>query len=121
MKEITLGNVEAQFADIVWKNEPISTKRLIELCEQQLEWNRSTTYTVLRRLIKKGIFEVNSGMVTSMIEKEEFQFRQCENYINANNFSSLPMFIAAFAERNKISKTEADEIRKLLDNIQEEQ
>lgn len=114
MGEITLGMVEARFADIVWANEPISTKQLIEMCEKELEWKRTTTYTVLKRLSEKGIFEMKNGVVTSLISKEEFSSMQCENFVRENFQGSLSAFLAAFTSRQKITDRELNEIRQMI-------
>lgn len=114
MGEITLGMVEARFADLVWENEPISTKQLVELCEKELEWKRTTTYTVLKRLSEKGIFEMKNKVVTSLISKEEFHSMQCENFVKENCKGSLSAFIAAFTSRQKLDNEELAEIRRMI-------
>lgn len=48
METYTLGNIESRFADIVWEHAPIKTGELIQLCEKELGWKRTTTYTVLK-------------------------------------------------------------------------
>ena len=50
MADMRLGAVETRFADLIWENEPISSGELVKLCEQELSWKKSTTYTILRRL-----------------------------------------------------------------------
>ena len=54
MKKYNLGAAEARFADIVWENEPLTTAKLVALCAAELEWQRTTTYTVLKRLSEGG-------------------------------------------------------------------
>ncbi|MEE0831756.1 MAG: BlaI/MecI/CopY family transcriptional regulator, partial [Longicatena sp.] len=60
--DVKLGVVEAQFADIVWEHAPLTTKELIILCEQQLQWKRTTTYTVLKKLCDKGLFQMQDRL-----------------------------------------------------------
>lgn len=55
MEEIKLAETESRFAELIWQNEPISSGELVALCERELNWKKSTTYTVLRRLCQKGI------------------------------------------------------------------
>ena len=61
MSEYTMGAVEMRFAEIIWEHEPVSSGELVKLCEQELNWKKSTTYTVLRRLCQKGIFTSENG------------------------------------------------------------
>ncbi len=119
MSEMKLAVVETRFADIVWKNEPIPSRELAALCEQELTWKRTTTYTVLKRLCERGIFENNDGIVTSLISKSEFYGIQGERLVEDAFDGSLPAFIAAFTKRNTLTEEEADEIRRMIDSAVE--
>ena len=119
MEEIRLGAVESRFADIIWENEPISSGELVKKCEKELTWKKSTTYTVLKKLCEKGIFQNEKGMVTSLISKEELEAKQSERFVEDNFGGSLPAFIAAFTKRKSLSKKDMDEIKKMLDSFEE--
>ncbi len=116
MDEIKLGVVESQFADIIWSNEPISSGKLVELCKENLDWKKSTTYTVLKKLCERGIFKNDGGVVSSVISKDEFYAMQSEKFVSENFGGSLPAFIAAFTQRNNLSKKDIDEIQKMIDS-----
>lgn len=118
--EVRLAVVESNFADIIWENEPVGSGELVKLCEAKLNWKKSTTYTVLRKLCERGIFRNVDGIVTSILSKEEVQIAQSEQFLSENFGGSLPAFIAAFTSKNKLSKEEVLEISKLIDTIREE-
>ena len=119
MEEIRLGAVEKRFADIIWQNEPLSSGELVKECEKELTWKKSTTYTVLKKLCEKGIFQNEKGIVTSLISKEELNSRQSEQFVEENFKGSLPAFIAAFTKRKEISQKDMKEIRKMIDSFEE--
>ena len=119
MAEIKQGKVEARFADLVWENEPLSTKELVALCEKELQWKRTTTYTVLKKLCERGIFKTENSVVTAIISRSEFYAIQSENFVDETFAGSLPAFIAAFSSRKKPSAKELEEIKKLLDSFEE--
>ncbi len=121
MNEIKLGMVEARFADIIWDNHPLSTKELVALCQNELNWKRTTTYTVLRKLCDRGIFKTENSMVTALISKTEFYSIQSEKFVDETFNGSLPAFIAAFTSRKKLSSQELDEIKKMIDSFGGEQ
>lgn len=121
MEEIKLGLVEARFADIIWRSEPLSSRALVELCEKELSWKRTTTYTVLKKLCEKGIFKNENRTVTSLISKDEFYSMQSEKFVDDTFKGSLPAFIAAFTSRKKLTEKEIEEIRRMIDNFGEEQ
>ena len=117
MEELKLGMVEARFADIVWQNAPLSTKALVALCEKELDWKRTTTYTVLKKLCEKGIFAMENSTVTVCIEKDAFHAMQSEKFVEETFDGSLPAFLAAFGSRKKLSDKEIDELEKLIEKM----
>lgn len=119
MTDMRLGLVEARFADIIWKHAPLSTRELIDLCDKELNWKRTTTYTVLKKLCDRGIFEMRDRMITVLIPKENFRAIQSEHFVEQTFSGSLPAFLAAFTSRKTPSAEELEEIKKLLDSLGE--
>lgn len=117
MTEMKLGVVESRFADIVWQNAPLSTKVLVDLCKKELNWARTTTYTVLKKLCEKGIFKTENSTVSVLISKDEFHAIQSEQFVDDAFSGSLPAFIAAFTTRKKISEKEIQEIKEMIENF----
>ena len=115
MGDMKLGVIESRFADIVWSHEPLSTAELIALCEKKLKWKRTTTYTVLKRLSERGLFQNDGGTVTSLISRDEFYSVQSERFVNETFDGSLPAFLTAFTARKNLTPGEVSEIRKLID------
>lgn len=119
MKNYTLGAVESRFADIVWNNAPLTTAKLVELCKEELNWQRTTTYTVLKRLCNGGLFSMEKSVVSVVLSREEFFASQSKHYVKENFGGSLPAFLAAFTSNRKLSKDEVDEIKKMIDSFEE--
>ena len=116
MTEYRLGPVEARFADLIWENQPIPSGVLVKLCEEKLEWKKSTTYTMLKRLCQKGIFQNEDGVVKALISKAEFESLQSQEFVEETFDGSLPRFLAAFTRKKKLSETEIEELKKLIDD-----
>ena len=119
MKKYKLGEMEQKFADLIWENEPVSSRALTELCEKAFSWKRTTTYTMLKRLCERAIFQNESGTVTSLMSKSEFGAAQGEQFLTETFDGSLPRFLAAFTRRKKLSEKEIKEIQKLIDDHRE--
>jgi len=115
MAEIQLGAVEARFADMIWEREPVTSAELIRLAADKLTWKRTTTHTVLHRLCEKGLFQNNSGTVTSLLSRQEFYARHSKKYVDETFAGSLPAFLAAFTSEKKLTAEEIAEIRELID------
>ena len=117
MTDMELGVVQERFADLVWANEPVASGELVKICEKELEWKKSTTYTVLRKLCEKGLFKNEDGIVTSLISKDEFYSAKSKQIVEDSYSGSLPAFIAAFISNKKLTAKEADEIQKMIDEF----
>ena len=114
MAEYMLGEIETIFADIIWDNEPITSRRLTELAEERLNWKRTTTYTILKRLCDRELFQNKDGKVTSLVSREEFYARQSERFVDETFHGSLPAFLAAFGSPKKQSDSEIDELQNVI-------
>lgn len=115
MPQYKLGEVEAAFAALIWENEPLPSAKLVELCGERLSWKKSTTYTVLRRLCQRGIFQNEGGTVTSLIGREEFATLQSQEFVDEAFDGSLPQFLAAFTRRKKLNAEEIEQLQRLID------
>ncbi len=118
MTEMKLGTVEARFADIVWEKQPLTTKELVKICEGELDWKRTTTYTVLKKLCDRGIFKTEDSTVSALLTKEEFYSIKSEQFVGEAFGGSLPAFIAAFTSRKAPSKEEIEEIKRMIDSLE---
>ena len=120
MERKRLGVVETRFAELVWKNAPIASSELVKLCASELSWKKSTTYTVLKKLCDRGLFENDGGTVRVRMTREQYDSAQSALFVNEAFSGSLPAFFAAFTAGKPLSAQEADEIRRMIDAFREE-
>ena len=116
MKEIPkVHEGEYRFCLILWENEPIASAKLAQLCNEQLGWSRTTTYTIIRRLSDRGVVRNEDAIVTSLVKKEESQLSEMNELMEKTFEGSLPAFIAAFARRQKLSDEEIEVLHRLIE------
>lgn len=115
MIEYKLGEVEMRFVDIIWENEPLSSGELVTLANEELEWKKSTTYTIIKKLSERGILQNDKGRVTTLISKDEYISLQTNNFVDDTFKGSLPSFLASFSKGRKMSKKDINEIQKFID------
>jgi predicted transcriptional regulator len=106
---------EYKFCLILWDHEPIRSGDLARLCEEQLGWKPTTTYTVIKRLSERGVLKNENMTVTSLISKDEVQAAEIDGFVEEKFDGSLPAFFAAFTKRQKISEKDLDEIQAMID------
>ncbi len=112
-----MGALEARFADLIWENEPVASGELAKMALQELGWKTTTSYTVLKRLSERGIFQNVKGTVTSLISRGDYYAMQSEEFVEETFAGSLPAFVAAFGARKKLSDKEIEELKRLIDGM----
>ena len=116
-----MGAVETRFAELVWEHAPLSSAELVKLCAAELEWKKSTTYTVLKKLCDRGLFQNDGGTVKVLVSKGEYDSIQSAQFVEENFSGSLPAFLAAFSAGKKLTQQEVEEIQKLIDRYKGEE
>lgn len=117
MDYLKLGAVEARFAEIVWKNEPVTTNQLTKICAEILDWKRTTTYTVLKKLSDKGLFKVENSVVTSQISKKDFNAIKSVQFVEETFQGSLTAFLVALSTRKKLTDSEIEELQEVVNSM----
>lgn len=110
---------EYRFCEILWENEPVTSSELVRLCREKLEWKKSTTYTVIRRLSERSVIKSEDAIVTSLVSREDAQSAESTEIVERTFSGSLPSFIAAFTRKKNLSRQEIDEIQKIIDNYKD--
>ena len=108
---------EYRFCLIMWEQEPVSATDMVKLCQEQLGWKRTTTYTVIKRLGERGVLKLENGIVTSLVSKEEAEASEIEDLVEKKFGGSLPAFVAAFTKHQSISENDLDEMQRMIDRI----
>ena len=111
---------EYRFLSILWENEPVASPKLVELCNEQLGWKKSTTYTVIKKLIDKNVVKNDNTIVSSLVSKEEVDRQESEELLQRANQGNVPAFLAAFLKDRKLSKADVERIRQLIDEAEED-
>lgn len=119
MDKLKLGELEQKFANIIWENEPVTSRILTQICEKEFAWKRTTTYTMLKRLCQRNIFQNLGGTVTSIISKDEFCAAQGRQFLTDAFEGSLPRFLVAFSRQTKLTTAEIAQLQKLIDEHKE--
>ena len=107
---------EYRFCLILWENEPVNSTKLVSLCKEQLGWSKATTYTVIRRLVERGVLKNENAIVTSLVSKEQIQEAELEELVDKTFEGSLPSFIAAFSRSKRLTDEEIAQLQALIDN-----
>ncbi|OUQ28364.1 BlaI/MecI/CopY family transcriptional regulator [Lachnoclostridium sp. An131] len=116
-----MTDAEMELAELIWADEPLGSGELVRLAAESLGWKKSTTYTVLRKLCKNGIFQNENAVVSARMSREEYVRRKGERYLDENYGGSLPGFVAAFLKRKKLSRQEIEELAQMIEEYREDE
>ena len=120
MSDLKMGPVETRFAEIIWEKEPVGSTELVKLAEESLGWKKSTTYTVIKRLTDRGVVKTENATVTALVGREDVQRAESRAFVQRNFSGSLPGFLNAFVGGKGLTAAEADELRRMIDQFEEE-
>lgn len=110
---------EYRFCLILWNHEPIKSTELVKLCQEQLGWKPTTTYTVIKRLSERGVVKNEKTVVTSLVSKDEVQAAEIDELVEKKFEGSMPAFLAAFAKHQKLSQEDVDAVQGMIDQYRE--
>jgi len=111
---------EYRFCLILWEHEPIKSKELVRLCQEQLGWKSTTTYTVIKRLSERGVLKNENTIVTSLVTKDDVQAAELEEFVEKTFEGSLPAFVAAFTRHQKLSQSDIDAVQAMIDQYRKQ-
>ena len=120
MDEPKVFESEYRFCLILWEHQPVKSKELVRLCQEQLDWKPTTTYTVIKRLSVRGILKNENTIVTALVTKEEVQASEINHLVKNKFDDSLPAFVAAFAKHRRLSREDIDAVQAMIDQYREE-
>jgi len=120
MEELVLFEAEKKLMEIIWREAPVESGRLVKLACDEINWNKSTTYTVLRKLIAKGFVKNEDTIVSVLIPKDKVLISESNQIVEESFSGSLPKFVAAFfGSKKTLSDEDADALMKLIkDNME---
>ena len=115
MDDLKLYDGEYKFVNLIWENEPVNSTELVRICEEHLGWKKSTTYTVLRKLVDRGLLQNENATVISLVKRAQVQKFETDALLDKVFDGSIPTFISAFLKDKKLSEEESDEIRRMIE------
>lgn len=120
MHDYQMGLAESRFADMVWEHEPVTAAELARMGAEQLQWKKTTCYTVLKRLCDKGIFYNEGGTVHSLLSRAEFYGKKSEQFVEESFQGSLPSFLAAFTSQKRLTPEDIAQLRRMIEQYEED-
>ena len=120
MKSISMGEIESRFAELIWENAPLTSSALVQLAAKELNWKKSTTYTVLKRLCERGVLENENATVSAKITRREYLASKSNRFVAEHFAGSIPMFLASFQEKASLSEEDWELLRRMIARHEEE-
>ncbi len=117
---MSVSNGEMSLMEIIWEKAPIKSGELVKIAFERLGWKKSTVYTVLKKLTVKEIIKSENAVISPLRSQEDVIAEKSEDFISKCCKGSLPVFLTAFLQREKLSESEARELKNLIDHYTEE-
>ena len=121
MERVKIFDAEYRFMNIIWEHSPVSSTELVKLANEELGWKKSTTYTVIRRLCERGVVKNENAVVYALINQEQVMRAETEEHIDKVYEGSLKLFFTTFLQKEKLSKDEVEELKKIVEQYGKEE
>ena len=116
---MSISDSEQKLMEIIWENEPVRSGKLVAMAFERFGWKKSTVYTVVKKLTEKGVIVNENTVISSLRGRDDVLGEKSESLIKKGYGGSLPMFLTAFLSREKITREEAEELKRLIDEAVE--
>lgn len=119
-ENIKLFDSELKVMDILWKEGIVPAKYVADRLTQELGWNKNTTYTLIKRCMKKGAIERTEPnfMCHALIAKEDVQETETNELINKIYDGSVDKLFAALLGRKKLSAEQIEKLKQIVDSLE---
>ncbi len=116
-KKFKLFDGELKLMELLWSNEGATAKELAMLASEKIGWNRNTTYTVIRKLVDKGVIERSEPdfVCRSLITRKEVGRDEAKKVLRSFFGGSAKTLFSSFMADGILSPGEVEELRKLID------
>lgn len=117
---LKLFDSELKVMGVLWREGATTARHIAEVLAEETGWNINTTYTVIKRCIAKGAVERSEPhfMCRALITREEVQRAEADQLVDRMFDGSVDKLFAAFIGRKKLTREEADRLRKLIDDLE---
>ena len=124
-KQINLTDAEWNVMECLWEKSPRTGRETIDWLKERMGWSRSTTLTLLRRMEEKGAVGSDAQKEPKhffpLITREQAALSETESFLDRVYKGSLGMMLSAFTQKQKLSKSEIDELYAILKEAEERQ
>ena len=110
---------EYEFLCILWENEPIKSTALAKLCKERLNWVKGATYTVIKRLVERGVIRHENTYVSSLVTKEDVRLSEFDALLAHRFDGSIPAFLSTFSRKQQLSDEQVKEILAIINRGEE--
>ena len=112
-----LFDSEWKLMELIWTHGPISAKDVSLLAAEALNWNKNTTYTVLKKLVDKGVLRRDEPnfICTPLLQRKDAQKTETKLLIDKLYHGSKKAFFAAFLEDEQLSNEDLEQLRQLIE------
>lgn len=115
LDNIQIFEAELRLMELIWDNEPIRSTALVQLAGEKLGWKKSTVFTVVKKLVGRGILQNENAVITSLVSREQVRLSESQSLVNRLFAGSSRLFLTNFLSKEEFTAEEADELKALID------
>ena len=117
--EYKIFDSELKILEILWEGGETSAKEVAALAGEQVGWSKTTTYTVLKKCVEKGLVERREPGVlcSARISRQEAQQRETRGLIDRMYGGAADRLVASLLDGRALSGEEVARLRKMVEEL----
>lgn len=117
---VKLFDSELKIMTVLWREGDCTAKHISDILKEEVGWNMNTTYTLIKRCIKKGAIERSEPhfMCRARIPREEVQEDETNELIEKMYDGSADKLFCALLGRKKLSADQIEKLRQIVGELE---
>jgi len=117
--EYKLFDSELKVLEILWDGGQMPAREIADQAEQQVGWSRTTTYTVLKKCVEKGLISRQEPgfRCEARITRQQAQQQETKGLIDRMYGGSVSYLMASLLDGDALSSEEITRLRKMVEDL----
>lgn len=106
--------------EVLWREGDATAKHISDVLTGEVGWNINTTYTLIKRCIKKGAIARSEPnfQCHALVSKQEVQQRETRELIDRVYDGSASQLFAALLGGKQLSQEQLDTLRQIVEDLE---
>jgi BlaI family transcriptional regulator, penicillinase repressor len=121
---LQISEAESAVMEVLWKSHPLAADDVFRALAGEQSWQEPTVKTLLNRLLRKGAIRAEPNgrryLYSPVLPRDEWQDAESRGFVERVFGGHIGPLIAHFGRSGRLSRTDLEELRKLVEAMSDE-